>query len=55
MGNDTKKTAFEEQYNHRSMETYVTAVVGALQSDVSISVANMLKFLDIPQVGVNVY
>ncbi|CAH8448569.1 unnamed protein product [Schistosoma guineensis] len=51
LGNDTKKTAFEEQYNHRSMETYVTAVVGALQSDVSISVANMLKFLDIPQIS----
>ncbi|CAI2723594.1 unnamed protein product [Schistosoma spindalis] len=49
--NDTKKTAFEEQYNHRSMETYVTAVVGGLQSDVSISVANMLKFLDIPQIS----
>ncbi|VDO66771.1 unnamed protein product [Schistosoma margrebowiei] len=51
LGNDTKKTAFEEQYNHRSMETYVTAVVGGLQSDVSISVANMLKFLDIPQIS----
>ncbi|CAH8451888.1 unnamed protein product [Schistosoma rodhaini] len=51
LDNDTKKTGLEEQYTQRSTETYVTAVVGGSQSDVSISVANMLKFLDIPQIS----
>nr|CAH8827235.1 unnamed protein product [Trichobilharzia regenti] len=35
----------------RPMETYVLAIIGGLQSDVSISVANVLKFMYIPQIS----
>ncbi|CAH8441736.1 unnamed protein product [Heterobilharzia americana] len=35
----------------KPMETYILAVIGGSQSDVTISVANVLKFLYIPQIS----
>ncbi|CAH8442461.1 unnamed protein product [Schistosoma turkestanicum] len=49
--NGTKKTGYKECFNQKSMDTNVLAVVGGSQSDVSISAANMLKFLDLPQIS----
>ncbi|KAH8853077.1 Metabotropic glutamate receptor 7 [Schistosoma japonicum] len=49
--NHTFKFGYRKRGTQKTMETYVLAVVGGSKSDVSISAANMLKFLDIPQIS----